>query len=327
MNKSPKDSRIAVVMPCYKSKDKVMNVIGRIGEETDLIICVDDNCPRETGSYIQEVNNDSRVKVLFHSENKGVGGAVITGYRYAIENNADIIIKIDSDGQMDPKLIPLFINPILKRQADYTKGTRFTVQKNLGKMPKIRIFGNAVLSLFAKPSTGYWKNLDPTNGYTAIHASVLKLLPLNEIDERFFFETDILYHLRKIDARVMDIPMKARYADETSNLKVGKIIFSFALKHTKNIIKRIFYQYFIKDFGIATIQLVLGLILLPFGTITGIVKWRESIITGQTASSGSVMLAALPIILGIQLLLSFLSYDIASVPETPISMTLDIADE
>ncbi|MBD3180234.1 MAG: glycosyltransferase [Candidatus Latescibacteria bacterium] len=327
MKKDTDKSRVAVVLPCYKSKEQVFQVLQEIGEEADLIVCVDDGCPMGTGNYIERVCTDPRVRVIFHSENRGVGGAVITGYRYALEMGSQVIVKIDSDAQMDPKLIPLFIKPVLEGYADYTKGTRFTLQKNLDGMPKIRIFGNAVLSLFAKLSTGYWKNLDPTNGFTAIHASVLKHLPLDKIDRRFFFETDMLYQLRKADAKVLDIPMKADYGDEESNLKVGKSIIIFAMKHIRNTIRRIFYQYFIKDFGIATIQLVMGLILLIFGSVTGIIEWRESIITGNTASAGSVMLAALPVILGIQLLLSFLNYDISTLPEFPISRTITIPEQ
>jgi len=186
-------------------------------------------------------------------------------------------------------------------------------------MPKIRLIGNAALSILSKPSTGYWKTLDPTNGFTAIHSSVLKLLPLNKIDNRYFFETDMLHHLRNVDACVMDIPMKAVYAGEKSNLKWSKVLFEFFFKHLRNTLRRLYYQYLIKDFGIATIQLFFGTLLTVFGTTIGIINWHRSIASGITASSGSVMLAALPIILGIQLLLSFLNYDISSVPRRSIS--------
>ena len=315
--------RIAVVIPCYGVKDKVLPVIDRIGSEVDIIICVDDACPLKSGEHIRKNCSDARVTVLFNTENRGVGGAVIRGYIKALELDCDIIVKVDSDGQMDPCLIPLFVKPLLEQKADYTKGNRFSRPEDFSLMPGIRLFGNAALSLLSKPSTGYWRTLDPTNGYTAILAPVLKVLPLNKIDNRYFFETDMLHHLRNVDACVMDIPMKAVYADENSSLRWNRVLFEFFFKHLRNTLSRLYYQYLIKDFGIATIQLFFGTLLTVFGTTIGIISWHRSISTGITASSGSVMLAALPVILGIQLLLSFLNYDIASVPRKPVSGRLD----
>lgn len=315
---SSREPSVAVVIPCYRVRNKVLSVIEKIGSEINHIICVDDACPEKSGKYIQQNSVDSRVIVLYNQENLGVGGALIRGYREAINLGCVAIVKVDGDGQMDPTLIPFFINPILEAEADYTKGNRFTKPEDFSLMPRIRLFGNAALSLLSKPSTGYWKTLDPTNGFTAIHTSVLKLLPLGKIDNRYFFETDMLHHLRNLDAYVMDIPMKAVYADENSSLKWNKVLFEFICKHTRNTLSRLYFQYLIKDFGIATIQIILGSILTIFGTIMGIIGWYRSVATGITASSGSVMLAALPIILGIQMLLSFLNYDIASVPNTPV---------
>lgn len=318
-----KKIHVAVVIPCYQVRDKVLSVISGIGAEVNKIICVDDACPESSGRYIQENCTDSRVIVVYNPENLGVGGAVVHGYRTALELGCDVVVKVDGDGQMDPSLIPLFLKPLLQEKADYTKGNRFTKPEDFSSMPAIRLFGNAALSLLSKPSTGYWRTLDPTNGFTAVHSSVLKLLPLGKLDKRYFFETDMLHHLRNVDACVMDIPMKAVYADEKSNLKWNKILFEFFFKHTRNTVNRLYFQYLIKDFGIATIQLAMGLILTVFGTTMGIISWHRSITTGVTASSGSVMLAALPVILGIQMLLSFLNYDIASVPRTSLTEKLN----
>lgn len=310
---------VAVVIPCYRVKNKVLSVIAGIGNEVDTIICVDDFCPDESGKHIQANCSDLRVTVLFNPVNLGVGGALVCGYKKALEIGCDIIVKIDGDGQMNPSLIPLFINPLLEAKADYTKGNRFTKPEDFNTMPRVRLFGNAVLSLFSKPSTGYWKTLDPTNGFTAIHSSVLRLLPLEMIDKRYFFETDMLHHLRNVDACVIDIPMTAVYADEKSNLNWNSVLLEFLFKHIRNTFSRLYFQYLIKDFGIATIQLFIGFISTIFGTTMGVIGWYRSITTGITASSGSVMLAALPIILGIQMLLSFLNYDISSVPHTPVN--------
>ncbi|MCD4706263.1 MAG: glycosyltransferase family 2 protein [Candidatus Sabulitectum sp.] len=317
------EASVAVVVPCYKVRDRVLSVVAGIGSGVDAIICVDDGCPEKSGEYIEKNCVDPRVTVLYNSENTGVGGALIRGYRKALELGCEVVVKVDGDGQMDPSLIPVFVKPLLEARADYTKGNRFTKPEDFSSMPGIRLFGNAALSLLSKPSTGYWRTLDPTNGFTAIHSSVLKLLPLDKIDNRYFFETDMLHHLRNVDACVLDIPMKAVYADEKSSLKWNKVLFEFFFKHARNTLSRLYFQYLIKDFGIATIQLVFGTLLTVFGTTMGIINWHRSIVTGVTASSGSVMLAALPVILGIQMLLSFLNYDISSVPRRSVSGKLN----
>ncbi len=317
------EATVAVVIPCYKVRDSVLSVVAGIGNGVDVIICVDDGCPEKSGEHIEKNCRDARVIVLHNPENIGVGGAIIRGYRKALELDCEVVVKVDGDGQMDPSLIPVFVKPLLEATADYTKGNRFTKPEDFSSMPGIRLFGNAALSLLSKPSTGYWRTLDPTNGFTAIHSSVLRLLPLDKIDNRYFFETDMLHHLRNVDACVLDIPMKAVYADEKSSLKWNKVLFEFFFKHARNTLSRLYFQYLIKDFGIATIQLVFGAFLTLFGTTMGIINWNRSIVTNVTASSGSVMLAALPIILGVQMLLSFLNYDISSVPRRSVSSKLN----
>lgn len=125
---------------------------------------------RGSGEYVKAHCTDPRVTVVKHEKNKGVGGAVMTGYRAAIADGAKVIVKIDGDGQMDPSLLREFVMPILGGEADYTKGNRFYDLSNISRMPAMRLFGNAGLSFLAKLSTGYWNIFDPTNGYTAIHA-------------------------------------------------------------------------------------------------------------------------------------------------------------
>jgi glycosyltransferase involved in cell wall biosynthesis len=154
-----------------------VQTLSEIGKEVSYIFVIDDACPDGSGKLVQEKVSDSRVKVIFHEENLGVGGAMITGYKAALETDADIIVKLDGDGQMDPALINELIAPIVNGRADYTKGDRLDSLTGLSQMPSIRLFGNAGLSLLTKISTGYWNITDPTNGYTAIHRDVLKMLP------------------------------------------------------------------------------------------------------------------------------------------------------
>lgn len=310
--------RVAVVIPCYRVLKHIMNVISAIGPEVCRIYVVDDKCPDGSGGYVEENCKDLRVTVLRHEINQGVGGAVMTGYRAAIADGADIIIKVDGDGQMDPSLIPNFIEPIFAGEADYTKGNRFFDLEEIRAMPKIRLFGNAVLSFMTKLSSGYWDLFDPTNGYTAIHADVARHLPLDKISCRYFFETDMLFRLNTLRAVVVDVPMSAKYGDEISQLKISKIIAEFLIKHIRNFGKRIFYNYYLRDMSIASIELPFGILFLAFGIGYGGWHWLNALHAGLATPAGTVMLSALPALMGLQLILAFLAYDIAAVPRMPL---------
>jgi dolichol-phosphate mannosyltransferase len=307
-------AQIAVVIPSYKVRRQVLEVIAQIGPEVSAIYVVDDCCPDATGDLVESQVSDSRVTVLRHAENQGVGGAVMTGYRAAISAGMEIIVKLDGDGQMDPALISRFVEPIMLGEADYAKGNRFFDLEELNAMPKLRLFGNAVLSFMAKLSTGYWNLFDPTNGYTAIHADVARHLPMDKISKRYFFETDMLFRLNTLRALAIDVPMTARYADEVSNLRISRIIGEFMFKHARNLVKRIFYNYYLRDISVASLELPMGISLLLFGICFGSYHWIESAKSALPAAAGTVMLAALPTLMGLQLLMGFLAYDIASVP-------------
>lgn len=311
-------THISVIIPCYRVVKWISDVIAGIGSEVWRIYVIDDACPEGSGRFVEDNVADDRVKVIYHAQNQGVGGAVMTGYREAINDGADIIVKLDGDGQMDPEFIPCLITPILSGAADYTKGNRFYDLEQIHAMPAVRLFGNAVLSLMTKLSSGYWDLFDPTNGYTAIHADVARRLPFNKISNRYFFETDMLFRLNTLHAVVIDVPMDAKYGNEVSNLKISKIVGEFLLKHMRNFCKRIFYNYYLRDLSLASIELPIGLFMLVFGTVWGGYHWVRSSQLGIETPTGTVMLAVLPFLMGLQLFLSFLAYDIAAVPRRPL---------
>lgn len=318
MINSLSSSRIAVVIPSYKVTRHIVQVISKIPSIVWRIYVIDDACPDGSGKFVEKNVTDDRVRVIYHEKNQGVGGAVMTGYKAAVLDDAGVIIKIDGDGQMDPGLIPYFVEPILSGEADYTKGNRFYDLEEIREMPAMRVFGNAVLSLMTKFSSGYWNLFDPTNGYTAIHADVVRHLPFKKISRRYFFETDMLFRLNTLRAVVVDVPMDAKYGEEVSNLKISKIAGEFLYKHTRNLIKRIFYNYYLRDLSIASIELPIGLIMLLFGILFGGYHWMQSAQLGVPTPVGTVMLAAMPPLMGLQLILAFISYDIASVPTRPL---------
>jgi len=313
---------VAIVIPCYRVVPAVLEVLRKVPPEADRIYCVDDACPDQSGKFIEKQCRDPRVRVVYHQKNLGVGGATVTGFRAALEDGAEIIVKIDGDGQMDPALLHRFLNPIRAGRADYCKGNRFFSVESVQSMPAIRLLGNALLSFITKLSSGYWNIFDPTNGYVAIHSRVLAELPLGKIHRRYFFESDMLFRLNTIGAVVEDIPMNARYADEQSSLRVGSVLVPFLFNHIRNFGKRIVYNHFLRNFSAASVELALGLISLLFGVSFGAARWWHSMTSGVPVTAGTVMLAALPVILGSQLLLSFLNYDVRNIPQIPLQKRL-----
>lgn len=242
------------------------------------------------------------------------GGAVVTGYKKALELDTDIVVKIDGDGQMDINYMQQLIQPLLDGRADYTKGNRFTDFKALRKMPKIRLFGNSGLSFLVKAASGYWNMMDPTNGYTAINKHALGELDLDNLAKRYFFESDMLINLNIENAVVIDVDIPAKYGDEKSSLSITKTLFGFPPKLFKGLCKRIFLKYFVYDFNMLSLYLFMGLPMVLFGTVWGIVKWMEAIVSNTETTTGTVMLAVLPIILGTQFLLQAIQIDMNNIP-------------
>lgn len=309
---------IAVIMPCYRETDHVLDVIAGIGPEVSHIFVVDDACPDNTGGLVRDQCRDPRIEVLSHERNQGVGGATMTGYRRALEIGAEIFVKVDGDGQMDPVTIPNLVRAIINGEADYTKGNRFHHFQAFGGMPAMRITGNMLLSFASKLSSGYWNIFDPTNGFTAIHAKIAALLPFDKISRGFFFESDMLFRLGLMRAVVMDVPMQARYGNEKSAISIPRIIPEFLAKHYVNTCKRIYHSYFVEGLTFSSIQLVLGKVMVLFGLIYGGYWWYISSVTDVYASTGTIFLSALPIILGSQFLIVFFNFDNENVPKKPL---------
>lgn len=306
-----------LVIPCYRVRGHVLRVIRKTPPWIEGVVCVDDACPDASGDFIEAEASDPRVVVVRLSRNLGVGGATLAGYAEAARRGARVLVKVDGDDQMDLGQLAPLVAPILLGEADYTKGNRFTSASHLRNMPRVRVFGNAALSFAAKVSSGYWNIFDPTNGYTAIDALVATQVMEKRISQRFFFETDLLYHLGTLRAVVRDVPIPARYGEEVSNLRIGGIVGPFALKHARNFIQRILGQYFVRDFNVATIELIFGALFLLFG-VGYAAHWLWVRSVGQAASPGVVMAAALPVMIGVQFLLQAVNFDVLNVPSRPI---------
>lgn len=309
--------QVAVVIPAFRVAQHIEQVVRAIPGFVSDVIVVDDASPDDTARIVEGIP-DPRVRLLRHEQNGGVGAAMITGYRHALELGADVVVKMDGDGQMDPRyLIPL-IEPILAGEADYTKGSRFFYTRQLRQMPLVRRIGNLGLSFLTKASSGYWDVFDPTNGYTAVHRRVLEVLDWHNIDRRWFFETSMLIELSLVRAVVRDVQIPAKYADEHSSLSAAGALMRFPRKLLGSFFRRLWLQYFVREFSPVSLFLTAGLPLAVFGFLWGAVHWVQSVRTGTTASTGTVMVAVVPLILGFQLLLQAVSLDIQNTPKVPL---------
>lgn len=315
--------KIAVVIPMYQTEREIQTVLGGIPGFVRHIIAVDDASPDSSADLVTAAaKRDRRITLIRHAKNQGVGGAMATGFKKALELKSDLVIKVDGDGQMDPGYIPALLAPLIAGEADYAKGNRFRNFPALQKMPFIRRFGNLGLSFLTKAATGYWNIFDPTNGYFAIRAEVLAQLPLDKLDKGYFFETSMLSRLYLLGACVHDVTMPARYGGETSNLSIRRVLFEFPFKLMRTLLRRIVLKYFIFDFSMTSIYLLTGVPLLLFGLIFGIVKWIQYARLGIPAPTGTVILPTLSVILAIQILLSAIEIDLNAAPRKALSKPL-----
>ncbi len=319
----PDRPKIAVVIPCYRVREKIVDVVDSVVALADFVIVVDDCCPEKSGGFLRKVNGDPKLTVLFHEENQGVGGAMITGFKTALDLGADIVVKMDGDGQMEAKHLPRLIGPLLARKADFAKGNRFYDLRALRTMPLVRRFGNFGLTLLSKAASGFWHLSDPTNGYFALRANALRLLNFHLLAPRYFFEISLLIQLNVIRAVAVDVPIPAKYADENSSLSPWRALCTFPAKLAGGLVHRIWWRYFIYDINIVTVFLITGAVLFFGGGTFGAWRWSHNWLYGREQSAGTVAVAMLPMILGFQMLLQAVVLDMMDKPDAPISDVLD----
>ncbi len=311
-------TRVAVVIPCYKVEKHIASVIRSLPDIVSLIVVVDDASPDRFVERVRELG-DARVVLIRHEKNLGVGGAMVSGYEECLRRGADLIVKVDGDGQMDPAELPRLIAPLLRGEADYTKGNRWHHVSNLLSMPAIRRVGNLSLSFLTKFVSGHWKIFDPCNGYTAIRASALKRIPLDRLARDYYFEISLLVELGILGAVIRDVPMPAIYGEEKSSLRIGRILTSFPFRLCRSLFRRTWNQYFIRDFGPVTLFLVSGGFLMLWALVFGGIIWGRSLVSGVPATAGTVMMSAMPFLMGFQLLLQAVVMDMSNRPGVPVS--------
>lgn len=306
-------NKIAVVIPYFNASKHIERVVKKLPAIIDVIYIVDD-CGTEP--VPNNLANNTKVVMLKNETNLGVGGATKAGFNKAIIDNIDIVVKLDADDQMDANYIAHLVAPLVNETSEYAKGNRFRDFKALHKMPFFRKAGNLLLSFLVKAATGYWNNFDPTNGFFAIKVNTLKQLDFSNISNRYYFETSLIAELYFQEARIYDVAMPAIYGDEKSSMSVWKMPFVFIPRLLKTFVKRILKSYFLYDFNMSSIYILLGIPLFLFGVIYGCYTWWYYTSQNIFAPTGTIMLVTLTIILGFQLLLQAIHYDITKAPKS-----------
>ena len=308
-----RDMRVHVVIPAYNVAAQLVGVLRGIPAFVDAVTVVDDGSTDDTAEVAKSVG-DPRVTVLRSPSNEGVGGAMARGFQHALAQGEGIIVKMDGDGQMDPADLPRLLEPIADGRCDYAKGNRFLRSRELDIMPRARLAGNFVLTFLTKLASGYWNVFDPQNGYLAIASGALRLLDLDRLSRRYFFENDMLINLNIFDVRVRDVAMPSRYGAERSSMRLGLVLCSFPFHLFRGYWHRFYRKHVLRDFSPVALFMLTGLPLLAWGTGFGLYTWGQSWLHNQFASTGTVMLSVLPFLVGFELVLQALVLEIRDTP-------------
>ena len=320
--RTPRESRvvIAAIVPAYNEARHIQDVLAALPPYIGPILVIDDGSRDATAQRVLDAaERDPRIMLIRHQRNLGVGAAMVTGFREAMSRRADIVVKVDGDGQMSPQQLPELLCPLVRGEADYTKGNRFRDFRALEQMPILRRAGNMALSFLTKAAVGYWNCFDPCNGYVAIRGDVLTQLPLEAIKRSYFFETSMLLELYLQGAVVRDVPMPARYGNETTHLSVPRVMAEFPIRLVTCFGRRMALKNFIYDFSMESIYLLTGIPILMAGLGYGLWNWSYHARAGIPTPTGTVMIAAILLILASQLLLSAIGEDLRKTPRIPLS--------
>jgi glycosyltransferase involved in cell wall biosynthesis len=306
-----RDQRIGVVIRAYNEERQIEMVLRTLPEFVDSIIVVDDCSKDATAARCEALKPTfgERLTVIRHEHNTGVGGATVTGLRAALTMDLDTVVVIDGDGQMDPADVPAILEPLVSGRADFVKGNRLFSGQAWQKTPKVRYLGNAMLSLLTKVASGYWHVADSQAGYTAISKRALASIDLNRLHPRYAYENSMLIQLNIGNWRVEDVHLEPRYGiGEKSSMRIIKVIPDIASVLVKGFLSRMFEKYVIRDFHPLVFFYAIGTILVVIGFALGLLEVFHRVVNGQVASA-SVVLVALLIISGLQLLLFAMWFD------------------
>jgi len=308
-SKAYREHTIGVVVPAYNERELIGETLASIPDYVDKIYAVDDASTDDTAELIKKFKDkDARIVFIRHETNRGVGAAIVTGYKKALEDGMDITAVMAGDNQMDPGQLPNLLNPIIEGKADYTKGNRLLSPEYRRGMTKWRVFGNALLTFLTKVGSGYWQLMDPQNGYAAISRDALERIPLDSIYPWYGYCNDLLVKLNAYGFRIMDIVMPAKYGREKSGIKYSKYIPKVSWMLLNDFFWRLKIKYVMLSFHPLVLFYTLGIILTPLGFIGGLYALHHKyVMAGSLFVRG--VLSLLLFILGLQFLLFAMLFD------------------
>jgi glycosyltransferase involved in cell wall biosynthesis len=245
-----KGKTVCSIVPAYNEETQIGRVIETMPDYIDKIVVVDDQSRDQSVSVVKSyLDSQKRIALIEHEKNLGVGGAIATGYSWARDHDFDLAVVMAGDGQMHPKNLPDLLDPVAENRTDYAKGNRLFTGEAYQKIPKIRYFGNAFLSLLTKIASGYWHIADSQSGYTVTNKDILHAIDWDQMYRRYGQPNDLLVRLNVLQFRVMDVPIDPVYhIGEKSGIKIRKVIFSISWLLVKMFLWRMKEKYIIRDF-------------------------------------------------------------------------------
>jgi len=291
-----REKSICVVVPAYNEEQLIGQVIDTMPEFVDCIVVVEDCGSDQTVDIVQAYADKpgSRVHLIRHAENKGVGGAIVTGYAYARDKRYDVTVVMAGDAQMDPGDLPAICDPVIDGRADYSKGNRLFTGEAWKKIPKMRYLGNSALSLMTKVASGYWNVADSQTGYTAASLEVLTTLRLEDVFPRYGMPNDLLVRLNIYDFRVQDVPIKPIYGiGEQSGIKYIPAVPRLSCLLLKLFLWRLKEKYIIRDFHPLIFFYAMALVCIPVGFCLGLYLLSYRIFSGPVEPTGPIFAAFL----------------------------------
>ena len=246
-----KNHKIGIVVPAYNEEKQILKVINTMPDLVDVIVITNDKSTDKTSEVVRSHSlwGTSKLILLEHEVNQGVGGAIATGYKWCRDNGIDIAVVMAGDAQMHPADLPAILDPIVDDVADYTKGNRLVTGGAFHKIPKVRFFGNAVLSLLTKIASGYWHVADSQTGYTGINAKALKAIDWDKMYKRYGQPNDLLVKLNVENMRVIDVPIEPVYnVGEVSGIKIRVVMFTINALLLRLFLWRLKEKYVVRNF-------------------------------------------------------------------------------
>ncbi|WP_319507392.1 glycosyltransferase family 2 protein [uncultured Methanolobus sp.] len=300
--------RIGVVIPAYNEEKLIKVTVNGIPDYVDKIYVINDCSTDKTAEVLESIDNP-RLQIITHEVNQGVGAAILHGYQRSLKENMDIVAVMGGDNQMNPMQLPKLLMPIIEGKADYTKGNRLLSEEFRVGMSKWRSFGNGLLTMITKISSGYWHIMDPQNGYTAISREALSNMDLHNLYTYYGYCNDMLVKLNAFGLRTVDVTMPARYGQERSTIKYGSYMGKVSIMLFKKFLWRLKMKYMILSFHPLVLFYILGMILVPAGVLLGGYIVAAKLVFGWPVSVNYPLMDALFLIMGIQFTLFAMLFD------------------